>query len=76
MASAPSFAQLGAPAGLCARCVHARLLASSRSVFVRCARADIDPRYPRYPPLPVLRCGGFDLTPLPPSPVRERGAGG
>jgi len=45
--------------GLCATCEHLRLLASPRSVFVRCGLADVDPRFPRYPPLPVRACPGF-----------------
>lgn len=45
--------------GLCAGCRHRREQASRRgSVFYRCARADEDERYPRYPPMPVLRCRG------------------
>ena len=51
-------ARLSAPAGLCADCVHLRLLASPRSVFVRCALAERDPRFPRYPSLPVVACAG------------------
>lgn len=47
------------PAGLCAACDHLRLLASKTSVFVRCALAEEDPRFPRYPPLPVLACAGY-----------------
>ena len=46
-------------AGLCASCLHLRLLASPRSVFVRCGLAAADPRFPRYPGLPVLRCAGY-----------------
>ena len=49
-----------AHAGRCATCRHAEILRSKRSVFVRCARADLDPRYPRYPALPVLTCKGFE----------------
>jgi hypothetical protein len=30
-----------------------------RSAFWRCARADSDPRFLRYPPLPVRACPGF-----------------
>jgi hypothetical protein len=52
-------ARLAVQPGLCAGCVHLRLLASPRSVFVRCGLADSDPAFPRYPALPVLRCGGF-----------------
>ncbi len=45
--------------GLCAACVHLRLLASKRSVFVRCGLAEIDPAFVRYPPLPVRACRGY-----------------
>ncbi len=47
-------------AGLCATCVHARLVVSSRrSTFLRCALADVDPAFARYPALPVLACDGY-----------------
>jgi len=45
--------------GLCATCEHLRLLASKRSVFVRCGLAETDPAFPRYPPLPVRACPGY-----------------
>jgi hypothetical protein len=51
--------RLATPPGLCAGCVHRRLLASARSVFLRCGLADSDARFPRYPALPVLACAGF-----------------
>lgn len=51
--------RLPAPPGLCATCEHLRLVASSRSAFVRCALADTDPRFLRYPPIPVVACGGY-----------------
>ena len=51
--------RLATPAGLCASCVHLRLLASPRSVFVRCGLAESDPAFPRYPPLPVRSCAGY-----------------
>jgi hypothetical protein len=48
-------------AGLCARCAQARVQRSARgSAFWRCLRADRDPAFQRYPPLPVLRCPGFE----------------
>lgn len=47
------------PAGLCADCRHAELVASARSRFLRCGRSDDDPEFPRYPTLPVLRCRGY-----------------
>ena len=30
------------------------------SRFYLCERADTDARYPRYPPLPVLKCSGYE----------------
>ena len=42
--------------GLCAACVHARAIASSRAaVFLRCDHPDL----PRYPAMPVIACDGF-----------------
>lgn len=52
-------ARLAVPPGLCATCEHLRLLASRRSVFVRCGLAAVDPRFPKYPPLPVRACAGY-----------------
>ncbi len=51
--------RLNAAPGLCATCEHLRLAASPRSVFVRCGLAETDPRFPRYPPLPVVACRGY-----------------
>jgi hypothetical protein len=54
----------GVTAGLCADCRHARRIATRRgSVFLLCDRAADDPRYRRYPPLPVLQCPGHEPTP-------------
>jgi hypothetical protein len=50
---------LAVPAGLCAACEHLRVLASRRSIFVRCGLAETDPRFPRYPALPVTGCAGY-----------------
>ena len=48
-------------AGLCGSCVHAQVVTSSRdSVFQLCRLSFTDPRFPRYPSLPVLRCPGYD----------------
>ena len=47
-------------AGLCASCRHLRVLRSRRSTFVRCGLAARDPRFERYPPLPVAFCRGYD----------------
>lgn len=49
--------------GLCARCRHATVVHSARgSGFWRCRRSVHDPRFPKYPRLPVLRCTGFEPT--------------
>ncbi len=48
--------------GLCARCVHQRVVRNTRgSVFSLCRRSREEPeRFPRYPSLPVLECAGFE----------------
>jgi hypothetical protein len=33
------------------------------STFYRCLRADTDPRFTRYPPLPVRACPGYEAAP-------------
>jgi hypothetical protein len=66
--SSDLLARLAAHPGLCATCEHLSLLASPRSVFVRCGLAASDPTFPRYPPLPVLRCRGYVPGPPEPSP--------
>ncbi|HJN92734.1 MAG TPA: hypothetical protein QGF05_08435 [Dehalococcoidia bacterium] len=49
-----------APAGLCDRCAHARVVTSAReSRFLRCERSDTEAEYARYPQLPVRSCEGF-----------------
>jgi len=47
--------------GLCASCRHVEVITSSRqSTFYRCRRADDDPSFRKYPPLPVLVCRGYE----------------
>jgi hypothetical protein len=49
--------------GLCARCTHLRRQSSRRgAVFLRCAKAEQDEAFLRYPPLPVRVCPGFETT--------------
>jgi hypothetical protein len=56
-----------AEVGLCGDCRWARTVETARgSRFVLCRRADTDPRYPKYPRLPVWRCAGH--APGPPDP--------
>ena len=50
--------------GLCTSCVHARRIRSSKgSLFVLCGRSATDPRFPKYPRLPVSRCIGYEERP-------------
>jgi hypothetical protein len=57
-------------AGLCAACAHARLITSGKgSTFWLCRLSEHDPRFRKYPVLPVLRCPGYQppqTGPLPP----------
>lgn len=46
--------------GLCGHCRHCRLVDSGRAVFYLCERARDDRRYPKYPPIPVRACPGYD----------------
>ncbi|MEM7353296.1 MAG: hypothetical protein AAF657_21045 [Acidobacteriota bacterium] len=58
-ATAEERAEVTPRAGLCATCIDLQVLRSRRSTFVRCARADRDKRFARYPPLPVQACAGY-----------------
>jgi len=50
------------PAGLCDSCIHQQLVPNTRgSVFSLCRRSRAEPeRFPRYPPLPVGQCAGYE----------------
>jgi len=51
--------------GLCGSCVHAQVITSARgSTFSLCRLSFVDPRFAKYPALPVLQCAGY-------SPVRD-----
>ena len=53
-----------ARAGLCADCVHAQRVESSRaSVFFLCLKAASDPAFQKYPALPVRMCPGYERAP-------------
>ena len=46
--------------GLCKNCYFARIIENKKgSVFYLCGRSLQDASYPKYPPLPVLNCPGF-----------------
>ena len=45
--------------GLCLGCRHVRVVAArAGNRYYRCERSTFDPRYPKYPRLPVLACAG------------------
>jgi hypothetical protein len=62
MSSGSTSAEPRAPgAGLCDGCRHQKLVPNTRgSVFSLCMRSRQDPAYPRYPPLPVRACPGYE----------------
>jgi hypothetical protein len=51
-------------AGLCSCCLHDMLTRSAKgAVFHRCGLAARDPRFPKYPRLPVHSCPGWQARP-------------
>ena len=51
-------------AGLCDRCLHQRVIRNTRgSSFSMCERAKTDPRFAKYPRLPVMECPGYEARP-------------
>jgi len=48
--------------GLCRTCTHSRQVPSRTTLYWMCELAATDPRFPRYPRLPVLRCAGWRRT--------------
>jgi hypothetical protein len=50
-------------AGLCDTCRHVKKLSNAKgSTFYMCQRAETDPKFTRYPRLPVLKCEGFEAV--------------
>lgn len=59
---------------LCETCRHVRIVTTPKgSRFVLCTRSTDDARFAKYPPLPVVRCVGFELI-EPPSLRNEKPA--
>ena len=57
----PRVAGQAGAAGLCHACRHMDVIRSDRgSVFYLCRLSFSDPSFPRYPPIPVVACAGFD----------------
>lgn len=50
--------------GLCGRCRHHAWVVSGRgSRFLFCERSRREPEYPKYPPLPIADCPGYEPFP-------------
>ncbi len=48
------------PVGLCRTCIHARVIRTPRgSTFYLCRLSETDPRFAKYPRLPVVQCAGY-----------------
>jgi hypothetical protein len=45
--------------GLCGSCANSRTVETRTSRFYLCRLSSVDPRFPKYPRIPVLRCVGF-----------------
>ena len=49
-----------ATVGLCETCRHSTAIQNDRgSRFYMCERSRTDPRFPRYPRLPIVACVGY-----------------
>jgi len=63
--------------GLCGSCLNVRIIENRRgSRFFLCRLAEVDPRFPRYPRLPVLRCRGYAAAETQPRVESEAPGGG
>jgi hypothetical protein len=48
------------PAGLCESCTNVKIVETRKgSRFYLCTLSEVDPRFPKYPGIPVLRCAGY-----------------
>jgi hypothetical protein len=62
--------------GLCRACAFGREVPTPRATFWLCRRSATDPRFERYPRLPVRACRGYEPggpgTPDPPGDTGDR----
>ena len=48
------------PPGLCETCANVKVVETRRgSRFYLCALSEVDPRFPKYPRIPVVQCIGY-----------------
>jgi hypothetical protein len=60
---------------LCESCRHLREVVSGKgSRFLLCLLSREDRRFPKYPPQPVLRCGGYARREADPDPRADQAA--
>jgi hypothetical protein len=46
---------------LCATCIHCKEVVSGKgSRFLLCQKAEMDRRFHKYPPQPIVRCVGYE----------------
>ena len=59
--SADNSPDLDATVGLCAKCRHVQRVRSDKgSIFYLCTLSATDPRFAKYPTLPIRSCPGFE----------------
>lgn len=64
-------------AGLCDSCAWQRVVTSARgSRFSLCRRSATDPRFERYPALPVVSCDGYEPERPPGGSAESRASSG
>jgi len=55
--------------GLCATCCHSEQVPGRAAIYYLCGLSRTDPRFPKYPNLPVITCPGYE--PKPESPEQQ-----
>lgn len=58
------------PIGLCATCRHSEQVRGRAAIYYLCARSRTDPRFPKYPNLPVMSCPGYEPKAAASDPAR------
>jgi hypothetical protein len=58
--------------GLCFTCRHSQIVPSRHARYWLCRLAAVDPRFDKYPRLPVVACSGYEPRPdAPETPASE-----
>jgi hypothetical protein len=58
--------------GLCFTCRHSKVVPSRHARYWLCGLAAVDPRFAKYPRLPVLACPGYEAASVGPEEPGER----